>query len=277
MNNFNIFGMLLFSIFVFSCSSKPPNCSDQSTIATVKQLILQNVLSNSLTSLYKHGDNTGDQEFIKKSIDNNFLAVSYSRPSGYDDSIKKYSCEATLVILDKMQMPINYSSQFDDKKEHIVSVGNMSEQDLVMMYLGIQSKLNENVPSNVESNDSHNLSKNGNNIDKGDSPPSSLANLFLSQHDTLKFDGTKRTENDVSGKKRDVNGDGKIDWFLSTADECGSSGCNGGYIYLGNDDSYCFAGFYGDNSFFESNQTADNLSCTSDNNHLIEIGSLKIH
>ena len=50
------------------------------------------------------------------------LDFQFPRASAYDEKIKKYRCEAELVIADTWKLPIKYESQLNDDDRHIVTV-----------------------------------------------------------------------------------------------------------------------------------------------------------
>jgi hypothetical protein len=91
---------------VAACSSKPPSCADEQTLGLARTLLARHFVGSDY-----HGENIRD-----------VLVFEGARPSNYEEGIKKYSCEATLVVNSKVRAPIAYTSQLTDDKKHIVSV-----------------------------------------------------------------------------------------------------------------------------------------------------------
>lgn len=116
----------LVSISLIGCSKTPPKCSDDSTIKLVRQIIL---------------NQTGVSEGLSEKEIQESMKIEYPRASAFNKEIKKYSCEAKLIVGDKYQLPINYESQLDDKNQHIVSVGGISFGDLMIVSEGIKQSV----------------------------------------------------------------------------------------------------------------------------------------
>jgi hypothetical protein len=112
--------------FLAACTKEPPKCSDDETIALIRQIIM---------------DQTGGSEgLIEKDIKEN-LVFEFPRASAFDEKIKKYNCEAKLIAGGMYQLPITYESQLDDKNRHIVVIEGISRGDL----LGVRSGMIEGI------------------------------------------------------------------------------------------------------------------------------------
>jgi hypothetical protein len=118
-----------------ACDGRPPDCSDPETLEIVRQIIAQEA---QLTNLLQ-----GKSEAEKAEL----LVITDMRATGYDESIKKYSCAARLTVpfgvgQQVYQMPLRYDSQLD-RSGHIAVVDGLLPGDLV----GIASALNANLIS----------------------------------------------------------------------------------------------------------------------------------
>ncbi|MDD3012567.1 MAG: hypothetical protein PHC34_02560 [Candidatus Gastranaerophilales bacterium] len=117
------FLMITIPIFISACSItiSPPDCSDKRT----KDLVIQIFKENN--SVYLLSD--------KKSILS--IYMENTRPTEYDEKIKKYSCNGDIVLdsikggflskedgystgYDKLRCKLSYTSQFSDKSNHYV-------------------------------------------------------------------------------------------------------------------------------------------------------------
>lgn len=112
---------------LFACSAEPPKCSDPETVALIRQIIVDN----------RSGINLPDLKLSSKELEDMIL-IQNPRSSGYDGKIKKYSCEGTLIVRNKVddlqyKGNIKYASQLDDKKQHIVMLDGFSIFDSVLI------------------------------------------------------------------------------------------------------------------------------------------------
>ena len=103
---------------IAGCGSEPPKCSDEATFALLQQLIVEQI--------------GGRQGASDKELRENFK-IEFPRPSEYNEKIKRYSCEAKIVVGGTMEMPISYQSQLDDKGQHIVSVSGITSGDQMVL------------------------------------------------------------------------------------------------------------------------------------------------
>jgi len=127
---------LTLSIFINGCSDEPPKCSDEKTYSIVRKIIMEQVDQQTLDRLHQIG--------LTDEITTEHLKFEFARASDYDEKIKKYTCEATLISGDFYQLPISYSSQLDDSGEQIVSLRSISQRDLP----GVLGGLIKSIPSN---------------------------------------------------------------------------------------------------------------------------------
>lgn len=104
--------------FVAGCSQTPPKCSDESTFTLIRKIIIDQI--------------GGSEGFTDNELKDN-MKIEFPRASSLDEKIKKYSCEAKLIAGGSIELPITYESQLDDKNQHIVSVGGISNMDLAYM------------------------------------------------------------------------------------------------------------------------------------------------
>jgi uncharacterized protein YecT (DUF1311 family) len=126
------FTALLFAPVLFGCAKEPPKCSDSATVALVKEIVFD-----------KLNLDAAAREKIGVTLLDGMLALENARPSGYDEKIKRFSCEATLVAKsdgekgDSYRLPIQYQSQLDDKDDHIVALNGVLVADMrqLDMYL----------------------------------------------------------------------------------------------------------------------------------------------
>ncbi len=108
------------------CVKEPPKCSDEDTLTLVRKIILDQI--------------GGSEKLTEKEIKDN-LKIEYSRASAFEEKIKKFSCDAKLIVGGTVEMPITYESQLDDNNQHIVSVGGISEIDRVSLELTLAVSL----------------------------------------------------------------------------------------------------------------------------------------
>jgi hypothetical protein len=96
-----------------ACAKMPPKCSDEETLHLVREIIF-------------------GKEYTEKELKDNII-FEYPLATAEDKNIKKISCEARLNVANTYQLPITYASQLDDKNQHIVSVGGVSQDDTFLM------------------------------------------------------------------------------------------------------------------------------------------------
>jgi hypothetical protein len=139
-----------------ACSKEPPTCSDDKTIELVKQITIDAIGGGKgLSSGAIQGGIAGvTEEEIRENLN-----IELSRASSFDKEIKKYNCDAKLISGGAYQIPITYSSQLDDKGQHIVSFGGLSMGDFVMLrgtlVEGItknRTTKNKSIPSSQQEN-----------------------------------------------------------------------------------------------------------------------------
>jgi uncharacterized protein YecT (DUF1311 family) len=108
--------------FLAACSKEPPKCSDEGTFSIIRKIVLEQI---------------GGGEGLSESEIKENMQIELPRASAFDERIKKYSCEAKLIVGGAIQLPITYESQLDDKNQHIVSVGGISRRDLLIVQAGM--------------------------------------------------------------------------------------------------------------------------------------------
>lgn len=119
-------------VWFSGCSKNPPKCSDDLTTNSVKNLIIK----------HSHLGNEFNSEDIR-----NKMQFEYIRPTAFDEKIKKYSCEADLIIGDDYKVSIKYESQLsDDESQQLISVFNISLEE-------VKDKIIESIFSCPKSNE----------------------------------------------------------------------------------------------------------------------------
>lgn len=108
------------------CKDQVPKCSDDDTIALVKNIVAEQL---------------GDGKEVAKITEQ--FDVQLPRASGFNESIKKYECEARLASGGTYQLPITYSSQIDDGGQHIVFVDGIGRGDLFQLALAASAKIKQ--------------------------------------------------------------------------------------------------------------------------------------
>lgn len=102
-----------------ACAKMPPKCSDEETLHLVREIIF-------------------GTEYTEKELKDNII-FEYPLATAEDKNIKKLSCEARLKVANAYQLPITYASQLDDKNQHIVSVGGISQDDKLLMLVKLSN------------------------------------------------------------------------------------------------------------------------------------------
>lgn len=111
------FCAVLFCIaFSTACTQEVPKCADDKTLGLVKSIIVEKVGVSG----------TANRQNAKSA-----LKLDYPRASGFDEKIKKYTCEAKLSA-DSVDLSVTYESQLDDKNVHLVAV-SLSGLDLAAL------------------------------------------------------------------------------------------------------------------------------------------------
>lgn len=131
---------ILISSGLAGCGREPPKCSDEETFSLVRKIILDQIGGS---------EGLSDRE-VKENME-----IDFSRASAFDEKIKRYNCEAKLIVGGAYELPITYESQLDDNSKHIVSVGGIGRGDLLAlqqgMILGIQKSRAANKPPEAQS------------------------------------------------------------------------------------------------------------------------------
>lgn len=110
------------AVFLVGCSKEPPKCSDNETLTLVRQIIV---------------DQLGGREGVSDKELHENMKFEFPRANAFDESIKKYSCEAKLVAGNSVEMPVVFESQLDDNNRHIVFVDGILRRDLLALKIAI--------------------------------------------------------------------------------------------------------------------------------------------
>lgn len=116
---------LAICLLATACSEELPKCADESTLDLVRQIMFERV----------NIKNLGENEM------RTLIKFEYPRATGFDEKIKKYSCDAKLIAGDSIQLPITYESQIDDKNQHLVGLEGISTMDRYAVERAIKNKL----------------------------------------------------------------------------------------------------------------------------------------
>ena len=114
-----------------ACAKEPPKCSDDKT----ESLILS-IISEQIGKI----DDLPEKEMKLK------IKLEYPRATTFDQNIKKFTCEAKLIVANNYKLPIIYESQLDDNNQHLVSLNGISEIDLY----NIKAALSNTVANSTE-------------------------------------------------------------------------------------------------------------------------------
>ncbi|WP_051306126.1 lysozyme inhibitor LprI family protein [Massilia alkalitolerans] len=111
--------VILSTALLVACTKEAPKCSEPSTLALVKQILLDEMSADAET---------------KKLVDS-YISFENTRPSAFDEKIRKFSCEASMSVRaggegsGSYNVPIEFESQLDDKGDHIVAVTKLLPGD----------------------------------------------------------------------------------------------------------------------------------------------------
>jgi hypothetical protein len=113
---------------------KPPSCSDKETLAIVRSLLAEKFMgAGTLTA----------QQLETALVINNPL------PTKFDESIKKYTCEAGLVLSYKgmvYTLSLEYISQLNDQGDHLAGYSGLNSTDGMI----IRAALGETIEAAVK-------------------------------------------------------------------------------------------------------------------------------
>ncbi len=110
-----------------ACSSKPPKCSDPTTVATLRGIIIDQVREMLDPTVQKNDPSNLIASFLNEVHG----AVSLVTSDGYDDGAHKYSCHAKLKISlgnQEIENSVNYTSQAteDDDSAGVVALDRLT-------------------------------------------------------------------------------------------------------------------------------------------------------
>lgn len=99
---------------LLGCSQEPPKCSDPATLSLVRSIIVNQTIAG------------GTSAFTAKQLES-IIRLETPRAIVFDEKVKRYSCEARLLIDMKMgelqiDTQLQYESQLDDKREQLAVV-----------------------------------------------------------------------------------------------------------------------------------------------------------
>ena len=96
-------------VLLGGCSKEPPKCSDDATFSLMRKIIVGEIgVAPGIT----------DKE-IQES-----MKFETARAAGFDEKLKTYQCEATMVA-GPYQFPLQYVSQLNDQNKHLVLIRNV--------------------------------------------------------------------------------------------------------------------------------------------------------
>ncbi len=113
-------------ILLSGCSHEPPKCSDAETVNFVTDLMMQQMRV--------------DLSGITEKEIKEHAYIELARASAYDETVKKYTCDAKFIA-GNLQLPISYESQLDDDNKHIVSLSGVSISDLSRLAWSFMSEI----------------------------------------------------------------------------------------------------------------------------------------
>lgn len=114
--------LAVIAIVASACAKEPPKCSDEATFSLIRQIIMEQIGGI---------EGASQAEIIAQ------LQFAFARPTGFDEKVKKYSCETKLTAGGAYELPLSYESQLDDKHQHIVSVDGIATGDLRIVRHGV--------------------------------------------------------------------------------------------------------------------------------------------
>lgn len=129
------FGLGLATVLVASVSAgcslfgaKVPKCSDDQTLDLVRQILAEGTGAA--------GANELPIETLRA-----WLLIELPHATSLEENIKKYTCEATLIIKDgdrgKHRASVSYTTQLDDNNDHLVQAGGLAGYDMVALVKAI--------------------------------------------------------------------------------------------------------------------------------------------
>ncbi|MBK8674824.1 MAG: hypothetical protein IPN27_00100 [Cellvibrionales bacterium] len=120
---------------ITGCTKAPPKCSDEETVTLIQQIISDKIGGSAVASDKEMKDN---------------IKINLPRATAFDENINKYSCDATLVIAGKLQIPMIYESQIDDNGQHIVSIGGFTTGHFILIQNAISEVVKKAKPEVVK-------------------------------------------------------------------------------------------------------------------------------
>lgn len=115
---------VVMAVLLSGCKNEPPKCSDEQTLSLVRQIIFD--LIDKGWKISQEPDLKGEA-FDEEDLED-VIEIQNPVSNGYDERIKRYACNATIVYASKFnlfssgdierEVPIAYYSQLNDDGEH---------------------------------------------------------------------------------------------------------------------------------------------------------------
>lgn len=124
----NFARLLVVTLVVLSvaCSPEPPKCGDEGTLSLTKGIF---------------ADKLGGKYGLTAQEIRDNISFKMARPIAFDEKIKKYSCEATLVAGGDTELSITYDTQLLDDKMQIVSLSGVTNIEVIQILEAISQKV----------------------------------------------------------------------------------------------------------------------------------------
>ncbi len=135
-NKLGLASMTVIATLLAGCAAEVPKCSDPKTMSLIRQILVGQFY-----------DNHPAKSLSAKEMEDKLL-IDLPRATSIDEKIKKLSCEAKLVAPTKdgdqrLELEIRYTSQLDDKNEHLVAVGTIGRGDLYAIAGAVEKNINK--------------------------------------------------------------------------------------------------------------------------------------
>lgn len=121
-------GIMAAALVFTGCNTEPPKCSDEKVTSVVLKL-----LAESLASIDKL-----DAAAVRAK-----LSLEFPMATALDEKIKKYSCDANLVVSGGYKINIGYTSQVGDDNRNVVSLKEMSGIQILPLRMALAAVLSE--------------------------------------------------------------------------------------------------------------------------------------
>jgi len=139
-------GGFILALALGACAQSSPKCGDDVTLSVVKKVIIEQI---------------DGLEKLPAGIAEAGILVSKPIAGAYDEKIKKYSCQASIVSGDAYEIPVQYSAQLDDRGQLRVFVGGLTEGKLFALKLGLIKMSEQQKGAAVSSSEASNVQSQG--------------------------------------------------------------------------------------------------------------------